>query len=314
MKVFLAGATGVIGAPLVPRLLAAGHDVTGTTRVAGRAQDLRAAGVEPVVLDAFDADAVRAAVLAARPEVVILQLTALPRRINPRRYAEAMEPTSRLREETTPVFVAAAREAGARRVVVQSISFVTGPDGPPVHDETAPLYLDGPGAIGAPIRATAAMERCVTGADGLDGVVLRYGFLYGPGTVFAPDGSSVEEIRKRRYPVVGSGEGRFSFVHVEDAAAATVLALDTGAAGIYNITDDDPAPMRDWLPEAARIIGAPKPRRVPAWVARLAVGPHAVHWGTTLRGNANAKARRDLGFVPAYPTWREGFTQALVER
>ena len=301
MRVFVAGATGAIGRPLIPRLLEAGHEVTALARTPEKARVLEEQGVETALADAFDEAGVREAVVGARPEVLIHQLTALPSRMNPRKYAEATEPTSRLREQTAPYFLSAAREAGARRVIFQSISFMVAPQGPPVVDETAPLSAD-------PItKATATMERYVTSAEALEGVVLRYGFLYGPGTWYAPDGFMAELAHKRQLAVIGSGEGRSSFIHVDDAAAATALALDHGKPGIYNITDDVPVPQREWVPELARLIGARKPRRLPAWLVRLLVGRYFVIMGTQLRGNSNAKARAELGFEPRFPDWREGF-------
>jgi nucleoside-diphosphate-sugar epimerase len=301
MRVFVAGATGAIGRPLIPRLLEAGHEVTALARTPEKARVLEEQGVETALADAFDPEGVREAVVTARPEVLIHQLTALPHRLNPRKYAEATEPTSRLREQTAPYFLAAAREAGVRRVIFQSISFMVAPQGPPVVDETAPLSDD-------PItKATATMERYVTSAEALEGVVLRYGFLYGPGTWYAPDGFMAELARKRQLAIIGSGEGRSSFIHVDDAAGATVLALDHGKPGIYNITDDEPVPQRVWVPELARLIGARKPLHLPAWVVRLMVGRYFVLMGTQLRGNANAKARAELGFEPRLPHWREGF-------
>lgn len=301
MRVFVAGATGAIGRPLIPKLLAAGHQVTALARTPERARALEAQGVEVALADALDEAGVREAVVTARPEVLIHQLTALPHRLNPRKYAEAVEPTSRLREQTAPYFLAAAREAGVRRVIFQSISFMVAPQGPPVVDETAPLSDD-------PItKATATMERYVTSAEALEGIVLRYGFLYGPGTWYAPDGFMAELAHKRELAVIGSGEGRSSFVHVDDGAAATLLALDRGKPGIYNITDDEPAPQREWAPELARLLGAPNPRHLPAWLVRLLVGRYFVLMGTELRGNSNAKARAELGFEPRFPHWREGF-------
>jgi nucleoside-diphosphate-sugar epimerase len=295
MRVFVAGATGAIGRPLIPRLLEAGHEVTALARTPEKARVLEEQGVETALADAFDPEGVREAVVTARPEVLIHQLTALPHRLNPRKYAEATEPTSRLREQTAPYFLAAAREAGVRR------SFMVAPQGPPVVDETAPLSDD-------PItKATATMERYVTSAEALEGVVLRYGFLYGPGTWYAPDGFMAELARKRQLAIIGSGEGRSSFIHVDDAAAATVLALDHGKPGIYNITDDEPVPQRVWVPELARLIGTRKPLHLPAWVVRLMVGRYFVLMGTQLRGNSSAKARAELGFEPRFPDWREGF-------
>ena len=244
--------------------------------------------------------------MSARPEVLIHELTALPREMNIRKYAAQLELTNRLRAETTPSFLAAAREAGARRVIFQSISFIAAPEGPAVVDETAPV-MDSP-----PANATMTMERAVLAAEALEGVVLRYGFFYGPGTYYAPDGQMVAMARKRMLPIVGSGEGRSSFVHVDDAAAATVRALDHGAPGVYNITDDEPVAASEWIPELARLVGARQPRHLPAWLVRMVAGRYAVMMGTSLRGNANAKARAELGFAPQWPSWRDGFADVLA--
>jgi nucleoside-diphosphate-sugar epimerase len=308
--VFLAGATGAIGRPLVARLLADGHEVVGTTRDPARADALRARGVEPVVLDAYDAGAVRAAVVAARPEAVVHQLTSLPD--DPRQMMGAVAENARLRRETVPTFVDAARAAGARRVIAQSISFVTKPDGRPVHDEDAPLYHGAPGQE-ANIEGVAALEAAVAAAgDDLEGVVMRYGFFYGPGTWYDRDGAMATMIRKRRFPIVGSGEGRSSFVHVDDAVDATVRALDASVLpGTYNITDDEPARARDWIPAAAAALGAKPPRRAPALVAGRLAGPVLVHYHTTLPGNSNAKARAAMpGWAPR--SWRDGFPEVLA--
>jgi nucleoside-diphosphate-sugar epimerase len=244
--------------------------------------------------------------VAARPEVVVHQLTAIPDRLEPRRYAELLQPTNRLRRETIGTFAAAAREAGARRLVAQSVSFMLRPEGGWVKDETAPLWLDAPAGLRDAVDALRVLEDTTLGTDGLEGVVLRYGYFYGPGTSYGPGGHFAEEVRRRRFPVVGDGSGRFSFVHIDDAAAATVLALDRGEPGIYLVTDDEPAPARDWLPALAAAMGAKPPRRVPVWLARLVAGPAAAGM-TSLRGASNAKARRALGFAPAFPTYREGF-------
>jgi nucleoside-diphosphate-sugar epimerase len=302
MRIFLAGATGVIGRPLADTLLAAGHEVTGTTRDTARAEQLRARGVTPVVLDAFDAEAVHAAVAAAEPEVVIHQLTALPAQPDPKRMADAVELTGRLRRETVPVFIAAAHAAGARRILVQSISFVTQPDGRPDHDETAPL---------APEHdAVGAMEAAILGApDGLTALSLRYGFFYGPGTWYAPDGAIGQMIAKRRFPLIGSTEGRSSFIHVDDAVEATVRALDRGPTGIYNITGDEPLAQHVWLPHAAQLMGAKRPRHVPAWLARRLAGDAVVHYATTLPGNLNGRAVTALDWRPR--RWRDGFAEVF---
>jgi nucleoside-diphosphate-sugar epimerase len=307
VKVLVAGATGAIGRPLADRLVAEGHEVVGTTRDEDRARELRERGAQAVVLDAFDAEAVRAAVLAAEPEVVVHQLTALPEAPEPKAMAAALETTNRLRRETVPTFVRAAAEAGARRAVVQSVSFVTKPDGRPVHDEDAPL-LDDPGSRPM-IDAIRALEDVTTTTEGVEGVVLRYGFFYGPGTWYDRDGAVGTMVRRRRYPLIGRGEGRSSFVHVDDAVDATVRALDGSAPGIYNITGDEPPAQRVWLPEAARIMGAGKPRRVPPWLARRLAGPVVVHYATTLPGNANDRARAALGWAPR--PWREGFAEVF---
>lgn len=311
MRVFLAGATGAIGRPLVARLVADGHEVVGTTRDPARAGALRAAGAEPVVLDAFDAASVRDAVVAARPEVVVHQLTTLPQDPTPKSMAAAVDANARLRRETMPTFVDAARAAGARRVIAQSISFVTKPDGRPVHDEDAPLWADEP-AQKTNVEGVLALEAAVRGATDVEGVVMRYGFFYGPGTWYAADGAMATMIRKRRYPIVGSGEGRSSFVHVDDAVDATVRALDASVpSGTYNITDDEPARARDWLPAAAGALGAKPPRHVPVWLARRVAGPVVVHYATTLPGNANARFRAAApGWSPR--SWRAGFAEVLA--
>lgn len=305
MRVLVAGATGAIGRPLVAQLQEAGHEVAAITRSAERAEALRARGVEPHVADALDRDAVVAACEAARPEVVVHQLTAIPHKIPPRGYVKAFEPTNRLRREATPHLVEGARRAGARKLIVQSISFITRAEGPPVHDEDAPV--DG-GPIG---EAVQAMEAATLGAEGLEALVLRYGFFYGPGTTYARDGAQVEAIRKRQFPVIGRGTARSSFVHVDDAAAATVLALDRGE-GILNVCDDEPAEAREWIPHVADLVGAKAPRTIPLWLARLAVGPVAERFGETLRGNANGRAKEALGWTPRRPAWRDGFREELA--
>ncbi len=311
MRVLVAGATGAIGRPLVARLLADGHEVSALARSAERAAQLSAGGVEAHVCDVFDAASVRAAVAAAAPEVLVHQLTAIPAVLDLRKYEAAMAPTSRLRAEATPHLMAAARDAGVRRVVCQSISFLTAPVGPPVHDEDAPVYLDAPKAFAPAVRATKAMEDAVLSTDGVEGVVLRYGFFYGPGTQYAPDGGVAGEIRRRRFPIAGRGTGISSFVHIDDAAAATALALDGGRPGVFNVCDDEPAPMHEWLPVMAGLLGAKPPLRVPALVARVAAGPHAVHFATTLRGNSNGRFGQTFGWSPPHRTWRDGFPEVF---
>ena len=309
MRVFVAGASGAIGRPLVPRLVAAGHEVTGTTRSEERAEAIRAAGARAAICDALDADALRAAVVEAAPQVVVHELTALPHRFNPR-DKQMYAPTNRVRREGTRNLIAAAQVAGAQRLVCESIAFAyaTG-ERPEVKEEDAPLALEAPLPFGDSVRAIDEMERAVLGAEGLEGIVLRYGWFYGPGTYFADDGSLARDVRRRRLPVIGKGMGLYSFVHVEDAASATVAAVERGAPGVYNVVDDEPAPQREWLSVYADAIGAKKPLRVPVWVARLAMGKIAT-MADVQAGASNAKARRELGWGPRWPSWRQGFREA----
>ena len=310
MRVFVAGASGAVGRPLVARLVADGHEVVGTTREEAHAGALREQGAQVAIVDAFDVEGVHAAVRAAEPEVLIHQLTALPREPDPKAMEASLHLTSRLRRETVPTFLEAARAVGARRAIVQSISFVTRPDGRPVHDEDAPLFLDaGPGFTGA-VEAVRDMEASVAAADGLEGLVLRYGFYYGPGTWYAQDGAIATMIRKRGYPIIGRGQGRMSFVHLDDAVDATVRALDHGDPGIYNVTDDHPATQKQWLPVAAEALGAKRPLWAPAWLARRLAGDAAVHYSTTLPGNANARARAAFDWAPRH--WRDGFREVFA--
>ena len=309
MKVFVAGATGAIGRPLLERLVAAGHEVTGTTRSEAKTGAIRAAGGEAAVCDALDAPALRGAVAEAGPEVIVHQLTALPDRFNPRRKT-IYDATNRLRDEGTRNLLEAAREAGTRRFVCQSIAFAyAARPTPDVKDEDAPLVVDAPPPFGEGVRVTREMERQLVEADWLEGLVLRYGWFYGPGTYYGEGGSITADVRKRRFPVIGKGSGLSSFIHVEDAASATVAAVEGGPPGLYNIVDDEPAAMREWLPLFAEAVGAKKPLRVPVWVARLAAGPMAGMMNA-LPGASNAKAKRELGWEPRWPSWRTGFRDA----
>jgi nucleoside-diphosphate-sugar epimerase len=310
MKVFLAGAGGAIGRPLLPRLIEAGHQVTGLSRSEERAEQIRAAGAQALVCDVFDAEALTRGVSAAAPEVVVHEMTSLPDRIDLRNPEYG--PNNRIRREGTSNLIAAAAAAGARRVVAQSIAFMYAPQGDMVKDEEAPLMSGLPGAFGESVEATVSCEQQVTGAEGMDGLVLRYGWFYGPGTYFAPDGSTAEDVRRRRYPIVGRGTGVSSFIHVDDAAAATVAAVERGDPGIYNVVDDEPAPMREWVPVYAEAIGAKPPRRIPAWLARLLAGKQLAAMATGLRGASNAKAKAGLGWEPSYASWRQGFREGLT--
>jgi 2-alkyl-3-oxoalkanoate reductase len=308
MRVFVAGASGAIGRPLVPRLIAAGHEVTGTTRSEASAEQIRAAGATPAVVDALDAESLREAVERAAPEVVVHELTALPERFNPRKRG-LYDATNRIRREGTRNLLDASRAAGARRLVCQSIAFAYAPaTEPKVMDEEAPLNLDAPPPFSEGMRVIAEMERAVLDAE-LEGLVLRYGWFYGPGTYYGEGGSMAADVRKRRFPVVGSGSGLFSFIHTDDAADATVAAVERGAPGVYNVVDDEPAALRDWVPAYAEALGAPPPRRVPVWLARLVAGKMASSMNAQ-PGASNAKAKRELGWEPRWSSWREGFREA----
>jgi nucleoside-diphosphate-sugar epimerase len=311
VRVFLAGATGAIGRQLVPRLIAAGHEVTGTTRSPQRAAELEASGAKAVVLDALDRDAVTDAVAAASPDAVIHQLTALPQRIDPRKVERDFVLNDRLRGEGTEILVAAARAAGASRIVAQSISFFYAP-GPPgtLHVESDPL-LSAEQAPAMMKRSTAAVEMLESTVLGAGGLILRYGYFYGPGTAIARDGSMGQDLAKRRMPVVGGGTGVWSLIHIADAAEATVAALERGESGAYNIVDDHPAKIAEWLPALAAAVGAPKPMRVPAWLARPIAGEYGIATMTAAQGASNAKAKAELSWSPTRPDWREGFRTSL---
>jgi nucleoside-diphosphate-sugar epimerase len=309
MRVFVAGATGVIGRRLVPQLTQAGHEVVGMTRSEERAQALREQGAEAVVCDAFDADGLENAVRDARPEVVIHQLTDIPKAINPKKMEEQFATNDRLRTEGTRNLARAARAAGARRLIAQSIAFAYAP-GPTLRGETDPLFLDAPQPWKRSVEAVHALERETLETEGVEGIVLRYGYFYGPGSAYAPGGSAAEMVGKRGFPVVGGGSAVYSFIHVDDAAAATVAALSGGSAGIYNVVDDEPAPVHDWLPAYAEAIDAAPPRRVPKFIARLVAGRLAVYMMTEMQGATNEKAKRELGWSPRWSSWRQGFTEA----
>jgi len=310
MRVFVAGASGALGRPLVPKLVAAGHEVTGMTRSDSKAEAIRRAGARAAVVDVFDADALRGAVEEARPDVIVHELTALPDRIDYRKE-DTYAATNRVRTEGTRNLIAAARAAGARRFVCQSIAFAYRMDGHGLKTEDDPLLTEAPGAFGSGVSALREMEEMVLGTDGLDGLVLRYGFFYGPGTYYADDGSSTKDVRRRRLPIVGKGSGVFSFVHVDDAADATVAAVERGAPGIYNVTDDEPAPMNEWVPVFAEAAGAKPPWRVPVWLSRFVAGKDVSNFAVALRGASNEKAKRELGWEPAHPSWRSGFAESL---
>jgi nucleoside-diphosphate-sugar epimerase len=308
MRVFVAGATGVIGRRLLPMLAREGHEVVGLTRSDGRTALIRDLGAEPAVADAFDAGALARVVADARPEVVIHELTDIPRSIDPKRFAEQFERNNRLRREGTRNLVEAARAAGARRVVAQSIAFAYARQGGGLRVEEDPLAVDAADPWGDSVRAVRELEDAVLGAGG---GVLRYGYFYGPGTSYAADGSQAEMVRKRRFPTVGDAGGVFSFIHVDDAAAVTVRALERGGPGVYNVVDDDPAPVRVWLPLYAEALGAKRPRRVPVFLARMIAGEYAVNLLTRSEGASNRRAKSELGLELRFPSWRRGFAEAL---
>jgi nucleoside-diphosphate-sugar epimerase len=310
MRLFLAGASGVIGPPLVSRLRGDGHEVVAMTRSAAKAGRLRELGAEPVVADVLDRDGLAAAVSEARPDAVINHITDLSGAFGSVRPSKEFARNDRVRREGGPNLVAAARAAGARRVVAQSVAFFYAPEGTGIKAEHDPLYVDAPSPIDRAAEAVATLESAVTQTDGIEGVVLRFGFWYGPGTGYAPDGAIAGMVAKRRFPIVGDGTAVTSFVHVDDVVEATVAALEA-PPGIYNVTDDDPAPATEWLPAYAEALGAPPPRRVPAFVVRLAGGPYPHFVTTQLRGASNEKAKRELGWTPKHRTWRDGFREAL---
>jgi nucleoside-diphosphate-sugar epimerase len=300
MRVFIAGATGAIGARLVPQLVERGHVVIGTSRSPEKTGRLRAQGAEPVVLDLLDPQAVGEAVAAARPDAIVHQATALSGLSDLKHFDRSFAQTNRLRTEGTDALLDAARKTGVGRVIAQSYtSWPYAREGGPIKTEEDPLDPAPVPTMRHSLEAIRHLERAVVDAGG---IALRYGGFYG-----SPDDAQLELVRKRRFPIVGDGGGIWSFVHLDDATTATILALERGAPGIYNVVDDEPAPVREWLPALADAIGAKPPRRVPRWLARLAAGESGVALMTAIRGASNAKAKRDLNWTLRYPSWRQGF-------
>jgi nucleoside-diphosphate-sugar epimerase len=315
MKIFVAGATGALGRVLVPQLVARDHEVIGMTRSASKQDLVRSLGARPVVANALDPDAVTEAVMSARPEVIVHQLTALSEESDMRHIDRAFETTNRLRREGTDHLLAAGRAVGARRFVAQSFAgFRFARTGGPAQTEAEPLDPDPPAALRAVQESYLYLEQAVTAIDWGEGLALRYGSFYGPGTAIsrAPGAQMAEPIRKRRFPIVGDGGGVFSHIHIDDAAAATVAAIDHGRTGVYNIVDDEPAPVRVWLPVLASALGAKPPRRVPRWLGRLLAGEAATAMMTKTKGASNEKAKRELGWSPRYKSWRQGFAEGLA--
>jgi nucleoside-diphosphate-sugar epimerase len=313
MKVFVAGATGALGKPLVARLVENGHEVTGMTRTGSKQDLLRSLGARPVVADALDPDAVARAVAEAEPDVIAHELTAIGT-FNPRRMERDFAATNRLRTEGTDHLLAAGRAVAVKSFVAQSFApWPYARTGGMVKTEDDPLDTTPPVQVRTTLEAIKYLERAVTGAGWTEGIALRYGGFYGPGTSVAlnPPGEQVEMIRARKLPLAGKGTGVWSFIHIEDAAAATVEAIEHGRRGVYNVVDDEPAPVSEWLPVLAKAAGAKPPRRVPLWLARVAGGEAVAIMMTELRGASNAKAKRELGWQPRYASWREGFAQGL---
>jgi nucleoside-diphosphate-sugar epimerase len=305
---FIAGASGAIGRSLTAALIQRGHDVIGTTRTPAKADLLAGLGAQPVVLDALDRDQVVKAVIDARPDVLIHQLTAIGK-VDFRNLDSSFAPTNRLRTEGTDNLLDAARAAGVPRLVAQSYAVLSNQrSGGPVKTEADP---PDPHPLRHSERTLAAIRHVESTVESVGGIVLRYGSFYGPGTGLCRGGDQLEMVRGRRFPLVGGGTGIWSFIHVDDAAGATVLAAEGRQTGVFNVVDDDPAPVREWLPYLAAAVGAKPPLRVPAWLVRPILGPFGMAAMTEVRGSSNAKARRELGWEPRYRSWRQGFRDGL---
>jgi nucleoside-diphosphate-sugar epimerase len=311
MKVFLAGASGAIGVQLVPRLVAAGHEVHGMTRTASKQAMLQKLGAVPVVADALDPDQVAEAVARAKPDVIVHELTAIGA-LDTRHFDRDFAATNRLRTEGTDHLLSAGHAMGVRRFVAQSIAAfgAYARVGGPVKSEDDPLETAPAREMRETIAAIRHLEDAVLGADWTEGIVLRYGAFYGPGTSLAPGAGQFELVRKRRLPLVGDGAGVWSFIHIADAAQATAAAIERGTRGAYNVVDDEPAAVAAWLPALARDLGAKRPIRVPRFVGRVFAGEAGARMMTEVRGASNAKAKRELAWTPAHPSWRQGFAAA----
>jgi nucleoside-diphosphate-sugar epimerase len=310
MKVLIAGATGVLGRQLVPKLIANGHEVAGTTRTPTKEAALRQAGATPFVVDLLDPEAVARAVAAFEPEVIVHEATSLSS-VDMRHFDRAFALTNRLRTEGTDHLLAAGRAVGVRQFIAQSFAgWPFARSGPLVKTEDDPLDPEPIGPMRTTVAAIRHLEAAVIGADWTQGIVLRYGGLYGPGTSLSLEGGEMTEmIRRRFFPIIGNGEGMSSFLHVADAADATVAAVERGSRGIYQIVDDEPAPVREWLPAIAAAIGAPPPRRIPRWLGRLLGGEAIVLISTETRGATNELAKRVLGWTPRHASWREAWAR-----
>jgi nucleoside-diphosphate-sugar epimerase len=312
MRVFVAGGTGALGKRLLPLLIAEGHEVIALVRSAARSGMVETFGARAVIADALNQDELTRSVENARPDVIIHQLTAIPAALDFRKLDEAFATTNRLRTQVTDTLLAAGRRVGTRRFIAQSFcGWPFARMGGPVKTEEAPLDPHPPAAFSRTLAAIRYLEDAVRQAEGLEALALRYGFFYGPGTSISRSGSVVELVRRRRLPVVGNGKGVWSFLHIEDAARATMAAITRGAPDIYNVVDDEPAPISVWLPALAQAVGAKPPFHVPAWLGRPLIGEGGLSMMTQIRGGSNAKARRELGWEPIYPSWRRGFVEGL---
>ncbi|WP_151484800.1 NAD-dependent epimerase/dehydratase family protein [Streptomyces albicerus] len=313
MKIFIAGASGAIGGHLVTQLVARGHEVVGTTRSAAKTGALRALGAEPVIVDALDPDSVADAVAKAEPEVIVHQLTAIGGPMKMRNMRRMVAATNRLRTEGTDHLLAAGRAVGVRKFVAQSNAMWMERTSGPVVGEDGRIEPNPPADVQETVAALRHVEDAMTGLTWADGIAIRYGGFYGPGTGIeaAPDAVMTQMIRKRRFPIVGGGAGVWSMVHIADAASVTVAAIERGKPGIYHAADDDPAAVHVWLPELARALGAKPPRRVPAWLAGLLGGKGPVDMMTRAPGISTEKTKRELGWTPRYPSWRTGFTDGM---
>lgn len=305
MRILLAGATGAIGRPLLPKLLAAGHEVHATTRSTERASELEAAGATAEVVDFLKPGTADKLVRKVQPEVIVDELTSLPKDFDPREAEAAYAANDAIRFEGTGALVRAAEDHGVKRYVAQSIAFLYAPGKGEIRTEQDPAWLDAPAPFAKSVDILTLNERKVTQSEKFTGVVLRFGTLYGPGTWYATDGSTSDSIRARQFPLVGGGTGLNSLVHVSDAAKAAAIAVERGH-GIYNIVDDEPAPFSELIPYVAELLGAKHPRKVPAWIARRAAGPFLTTAATSQAGAGNAKAKEELGWTPSLPSWRDG--------
>jgi nucleoside-diphosphate-sugar epimerase len=312
MKIFVAGASGAVGRRLIPRLVARGHSVAGLTHTPQKSELVRNLGAEPMVANGLDGEAIHATVAAAAPDVIVHEMTDLKGVSDLRKFDRLFAMSNRLRTEGTDHLMAAARAAGVKRLVAQSYcGWPYARDGGPVKNETDPLDPEPPDELRRTLDAIRHVEATVAEARDLKGLVLRYGAFYGEGTGLF-DGPVIAQVRGRRFPMIGGGEGWWSFVHIDDAAEATALAVEHGQGGVYNIVDDDPAPVREWLPALAKMLGAKPPFSLPAWLGRVVAGEHIVSMMTRIRAGSNSKAKEKLGWRPAHSSWRQGFAEVIA--